>query len=60
MESQILGDYPDSFVYTKRMAENLLVSNNTKNIPLIIMRPGIVGAASEMPMPGWTEGPRML
>lgn len=60
MTPQVLGDYPDTFVYTKRMAENLLVSNNNKNIPLVILRPGIVGAASENPLPGWTDSARML
>lgn len=38
------------------MAEHLLAeSNQDKNIPLLILRPSIIGASLEEPFPGWTD-----
>mgnify|MGYP001792328628 CR=1 FL=1 len=37
------------------MAEYLLIEKNTTNIPLIILRPSIIGASFEEPVPGWTD-----
>jgi len=51
----MMATFPNSYVFTKRMAEHLLVENNTKNLPLYIIRPSIIGAALEEPFPGWTD-----
>lgn len=37
------------------MVEHLLVENNTKNLPITFLRPGIIGAAAEEPAIGWTD-----
>jgi hypothetical protein len=37
------------------MAEHILVKNNTEKIPLLLLRPSIIGAAFEEPSPGWTD-----
>ena len=37
------------------MAEHLLVENNKTSIPLLIIRPSIIGASLEEPFPGWTD-----
>lgn len=37
------------------MAEHLLHENNTKQIPMLIIRPSIIGASLNEPIPGWTD-----
>ena len=39
------------------MAEHMLVTRNAahKKIPLVFVRPSIVGTAANEPMPGWTD-----
>jgi alcohol-forming fatty acyl-CoA reductase len=51
----ILGNFPNTYTFTKRMAEHMLAERNKKNIPLLIVRPSIVGASLEEPFPGWTD-----
>jgi len=51
---KILGDLPNSYTYTKAMAENLLLEE-FKSIPLAIVRPSIVGASWKEPVPGWVD-----
>lgn len=51
----LLGNFPNTYTFSKRMAEHMLVSRNKKNIPLLVIRPSIVGASLEEPFPGWTD-----
>lgn len=51
----MMATFPNSYVFTKRMAEHLLVENNAKGLPLYIVRPSIIGAALTEPFPGWTD-----
>lgn len=51
----IMGNFANTYVFTKRMAEHLLVESNTKGIPMGIIRPSIIGASLEEPVPGWTD-----
>ena len=51
----ILGNFPNAHCYSKRMTEHLLMSNNTQGIPIIIVRPSIIGAALSEPVPGWLD-----
>ena len=53
--SNLLGNFPNSYTFTKRMAEQLLYQNNTKQLPLLILRPSMIGASLEEPVPGWTD-----
>jgi thioester reductase-like protein len=52
---KILGSFPNAYVYSKRMAEHMLILNNSKNIPLVLLRPSAIGTAANEPMPGWTD-----
>jgi len=51
---KLLGDKPNTYTYTKQIAEHLLV-NEGKNLPLTIVRPSIVGASWKEPFPGWID-----
>jgi hypothetical protein len=37
------------------MAEHMLILNNKKSIPLVLLRPSAIGTAANEPMPGWTD-----
>ncbi len=37
------------------MAEHMLVQSNSKKLPLLILRPSIISASLEEPVPGWTD-----
>jgi nucleoside-diphosphate-sugar epimerase len=54
-EKNILGNFPNTYTFTKRMAEHLLQEMNKKAIPMSIVRPSIIGASLEEPFPGWTD-----
>ena len=54
-EKSLLGNFPNTYTFTKRMAEHLLDQMNGKRIPLSIVRPSIIGASLEEPFPGWTD-----
>jgi nucleoside-diphosphate-sugar epimerase len=54
-EKNIIGSFPNTYTFTKRMAENLLFESNKRGIPLSIIRPSIIGASLEEPFPGWTD-----
>lgn len=51
----LLGNFPNTYVFTKRMAEHMLVENNAKGLALYFIRPTIIGASLEEPCPGWTD-----
>ncbi|CAH1786735.1 unnamed protein product [Owenia fusiformis] len=45
---------PNTYTYTKQLAESLLL-NEGKGLPLAIVRPSIVTASWQEPMPGWID-----
>ena len=51
----LLGPFPNTYTFTKRMAEHILAENNTQNIPMLFVRPSIIAASLEEPFPGWTD-----
>lgn len=53
-EKEILGDHPNSYVYTKSLAENIVLKSSDE-LPVIIVRPSIVGATLYGPTPGWVD-----
>lgn len=57
---QMLTSFPNTYTYSKRMAEHVLVENNTKKIPLLILRPSIISASLAEPFPGWTDSISLL
>jgi fatty acyl-CoA reductase len=53
--AKILGNYPNTYTFTKSMAERTLKKRKPSNLPCVILRPAIVGAAFRDPFPGWTD-----
>ena len=47
---QLIGDKPNTYTYTKQLAEDLLIKE-AGNMPIAIVRPSIVGAAWKEPLP---------
>lgn len=52
--------FPDAYCFTKRMAEELLLRMNQNRVPLLILRPSIIGASLSEPTPGWTDNTSLL
>lgn len=50
----LLGDRPNTYTYTKALAEALLV-NECGSLPVAIVRPSIVTASWREPLPGWVD-----
>ncbi|CAI4225621.1 unnamed protein product [Auanema sp. JU1783] len=51
---KLLGKRPNTYTLTKALAEKYL-QEEARDMPLIIIRPSIVGAAWKDPIPGWTD-----
>lgn len=47
---KMIGDRPNTYTYTKAIAEYLLYQNK-ENLPVVIFRPSIVGASWNEPVP---------
>lgn len=57
-ETGMLRDWPNTYTFTKSIAEHLLVRKHIscgKKISLAITRPAIVTAAWKEPLPGWID-----
>ncbi|KAJ3641616.1 hypothetical protein Zmor_028113 [Zophobas morio] len=52
--SELLGSWPNSYTFTKAVAENV-VKTEAQNLPICIVRPAILMGASEEPAPGWLD-----
>ena len=50
LTNKLIGSRPNTYTYTKAMAETLLLEE-AKGLPVAIVRPSIVGASWEEPMP---------
>lgn len=50
----LLGDWPNTYTFTKALAETVLVKESV-GMPICIVRPSIVGAAWKDPIPGWVD-----
>nr|XP_050855596.1 uncharacterized protein LOC127066212 [Vespula vulgaris] len=51
---QLLGTWPNTYVYTKSVAENV-VKKQAGSIPIGIFRPGVVISTYQEPIPGWID-----
>lgn len=57
----LLGERPNTYTYTKAIAEHLIAEEAAKEedpslrIPMAIVRPSIVGASWKEPFPGWID-----
>ncbi|KAK7486341.1 hypothetical protein BaRGS_00022389 [Batillaria attramentaria] len=54
LTTKLIGSRPNTYTYTKAMAESLLLEES-KGLPVAIVRPSIVGASWEEPVPGWVD-----
>lgn len=56
MAKKILGNLPNSYAFTKALAEALVNDACQKeNLRAIILRPSIVIPTLSQPIPGWTD-----
>jgi alcohol-forming fatty acyl-CoA reductase len=53
-QKEILGKFPNTYNYSKNIAEKLL-KKHRGDLPLVIIRPSIIGAAAQEPFPGWVD-----
>jgi len=53
-EMKIIGDYPNTYTYTKSMAERTL-KKNRGNLRVSILRPSVIISCYEEPVQGWTD-----
>nr|XP_018910108.1 PREDICTED: putative fatty acyl-CoA reductase CG5065 [Bemisia tabaci] len=54
IQTKVLGPHPNSYTYSKRLAESLVEQYN-KYFPVAIARPSIVLPALHEPIPGWVD-----
>ncbi|XP_076120002.1 fatty acyl-CoA reductase 1 isoform X1 [Alosa pseudoharengus] len=54
MTPKLIGDRPNTYTYTKALAE-YLVQQECGNLNVAIIRPSIVGASWMEPFPGWID-----
>jgi len=52
-EKALIGEYPNTYCFTKALAEELL--DRAEGLPIAIIRPSIVVASWEYPMKGWID-----
>lgn len=50
----LLGKYPNTYTFTKALAEQLL-HEEASDLPLVIVRPSVVSAVMKDPVPGWVD-----
>lgn len=53
-EKKIIGKFPNTYSFTKNLAEKSL-KQNKGNVKLVIWRPAIIASAEKDPFPGWTD-----
>ncbi|XP_055404539.1 fatty acyl-CoA reductase 1 isoform X4 [Bubalus kerabau] len=51
---KLIGDRPNTYIYTKALAENVVQQEGAK-LNVVIVRPSIVGASWKEPFPGWID-----
>ncbi|XP_044731126.1 fatty acyl-CoA reductase 1-like [Chrysoperla carnea] len=54
IEQKILDKYPNTYTFTKNLAE-AIVSEYCEDIPTVIFRPAVVLGTEYEPMPGWID-----
>ncbi|GLV38329.1 waterproof [Carabus blaptoides fortunei] len=51
---QLLGDWPNTYTFTKAMAE-AMIRDQGSNLPIAIFRPGIIVSTWKEPLKGWID-----
>ncbi|KAJ8978200.1 hypothetical protein NQ317_013146 [Molorchus minor] len=52
--NRLMGQWPNSYVFSKAVAENLLLSKGN-GLPVAVFRPAIVTSTAFEPVPGWSD-----
>ena len=52
--ARLIGQFPNTYTFTKGLTEYMLQEEGG-GIPMAIVRPSIVTAALQEPMPGWVD-----
>lgn len=52
---EILGPWPNTYTYTKSMAERTLKKRRRPDLPVVLLRPSIIASAIKEPVYGWTD-----
>ena len=52
---KVIQERPNTYTYTKAIAESLIIQECKDQIPCAIVRPSIVGASWREPFPGWID-----
>ncbi|CAG9794397.1 unnamed protein product [Diatraea saccharalis] len=50
----LLGNFPNTYAYTKSVAENV-VAEHSKGLPVAVFRPSIIIATAKEPVAGWID-----
>ena len=53
-EKKIIGEFPNTYTFTKNLAEKQL-RKNLGNVKCVIWRPSIIASGLKQPFPGWTD-----
>ncbi|XP_043603767.1 putative fatty acyl-CoA reductase CG5065 [Bombus pyrosoma] len=59
IEKKILKTYPNTYTFSKNLAEQI-VASKCKDLPVAIVRPSIIGVSLREPCPGWIQGTSAL
>ncbi|XP_075211957.1 putative fatty acyl-CoA reductase CG5065 [Lycorma delicatula] len=54
LTSKILGKHPNTYTFTKSLAEQIIL-DNCKELPVVIVRPSVVINSIHEPMSGWVD-----
>ncbi|KAI8131043.1 putative fatty acyl-CoA reductase [Lucilia cuprina] len=54
MEGELVGKFPNTYCYTKSLAEEAVLTK-ANNLPICIFRPGIILPTSDEPLTGWID-----
>ena len=52
---ELLGRFPNTYTFTKMLAERMLKELSPPSLPLSLVRPTIIGASFRDPFPGWID-----
>ena len=54
-QTELVGKFPNTYTFTKNIGEKLL-RKHRGNMPLVIIRPSIIGCSYHEPAIGWVDG----
>jgi fatty acyl-CoA reductase len=53
-EKELIGSFPNTYTFTKNLAEKSL-KKNKGDLKCVIFRPSIIACSVKEPFPGWTD-----